>query len=562
MSVTDHAVATDVGGSLPVQRVAARSWLAQLAMLGVVLFGSFHLLSPGVYTIDENAYRAQVAQLVDQETWAVPIVPGPTGVPTLYAPLALSDVQTDVWFPYARHAAYPASLAAVDPLAEGSGGLLLSALSLLAVALIAGAATDRLPNVDGRLGFWLAASASPFLVHAHIGWAHLPAAAAFGAAVAIVHNADRWSISGAVGVAVGVGVAVLLRTEGLLASAALFGAIAVAPRRASERVRWLGTVGASAAVAFGIDRLLFRWATGSVSFAPTGVAESTDNIFVHRLQATVALFLDVGGATPQHVARLLAALLLVAAAILVRRRRDVGMVVVLSLLGLALGLYGTLNGDSYPGLFAAWPVLAPAIVLVGRPSIHRFPLTVIGGTWGALVLVSPPDGGGLGWGGRLGVITLVASVPIVATAVNSSRSRQSVAQGAGIVMAVALLLSVAVSAVGLRTIDSARETSLAVEAQVTAALEPLVGTEEVLISTDRRLGRIAPDVAIRLPLQSMADDSELAEFLAAADAASISRVVHVDLFDNDHPIIPPGWQASEATFEETVRLIVIERMPS
>jgi len=562
MSVLDRDVSVSVETASPRERVQARSWLVHVVVLGLLLLVSSQLLGPGTYTYDESAYRAQTTQLVDEGTWAVPIVPGPSGITTLYAPLALSDVQPDGWFPYARHAAYPTALAVIDPLAPGQGGLLLSALSLIVVALVSGLATDRLPAVDGRLGFWLAASASPFLIHAHIGWAHLPATAAFAAAVAIIHHADRWSVVNAVAVAGCIFGVILLRTEGLVASAALFGAVALVQRSRPDWLRWLGTIGLSTCAAFALDRILFEWATGSVSFAPTGTAGVVEGVVTQRLQAATALFLDVGGQTPQHVARLLAALLLLTAAVLVRRRMELGLVVIISVLGLGLGLYGSAIGDPYAGLFAAWPVLLPALVLCRPAAAHRFPLAVLGLTWAGLVLVSPPDGGGLGWAGRLALITLAVAVPTVAQAVNTLRSRESMATGAGIVMGAALLLSLVVSVVGLAKIDSSRETATVIEEQVRSALAPLVGSNDVLISTDRRLGRSAPDVAVLLPLQSMSDDSELAEFLEMVDAASITRVVHIDFFDNDEPVIPTGWQANEATLDQSIRTIVIERMPS
>lgn len=556
MFAIEHAPA-GVDRMPEVRGVRARQWLASVLVLSLLLLALARWLGPGIYTIDENAYRTQVAQLVDEGTWAVPLIAAPGSMPTVEAPLALSHISGEVFFPYARHAAYPAVLAALDPVAPTDSALLLSGASLVLLALVAGIVTDRLPSVDGRIGFWVVASASPFLVHSQIGWAHLPAAAAFAVSFATLQRSDRWSPSRGLVVGAAIAVAVLFRTEALVACAGLFAVAALPGRSLSERSRWLATIGGSAAVAFVGDRLLFRWATGDVGLTPTGLAESPDGVVVQRLQAAVATFLDVGGVSPQHVARLLAAILVLLAAVLIRRRADLGMATALSALSIALGLYGALNGDSYPGLLAAWPLLGPAIVFTGAEPAHRRSLLLLVVTWVALVGVSPPDGGGLGWGGRLGLIVLAVAVPMVAESLVVAR--ESDERAVQVVVGAAALLTVIVSVAGLRTLHVARETSVAVEAQVTAALEPLVGGDQVLVSTDRRLGRIAPGVALRLPLQSLPDDGELDEFLALAEAAGVDRVIHLDLFDNDDPAIPYQWRASEPRFDETVRTIVIER---
>ena len=548
------------------QRVTVGQWMVHTALLLALLFATARFVGPGIFTIDENAYQAQVDQLVDNDQWGIPYVAGQDGVENRFAPLALSDVREDAWFPYAKHAAYPATIAAVTPLLPGRAAIGWSMASLVGLALVAGVAAERagprsgVARPDGRLVFWLMASASPFLVHAHIGWAHLPATLGVFVAVAAIARTERWSVLSAVLSGLGLGGAILLRTEALLAAGGIVVAVSFLPRPRMERARWLATLAVVTISAFVVDRLLFRWATGSVTLAPTGNGDGADGLVFERLQASIALFLDVGGQSPQHIARLLCAVLLLVAAVMVRRGRDLGLVVVLAVLAASLGLFGALNGDAYPGLLAAWPLLAPSLVFVGTAARHRFAMTAVVSTWVLLVLTIPSDGGGLGWGGRLGLVTLAAAVPVVADVLSGTLAAVRHDVGRSVVLVSALLASVAVSVAGLGTLSVAHETSLVVEDEVSAVLDTFVGTDELLISTDRRLGRVAPDSAVRLPLQSLPDDGDLPEFLAAlADVTSVERIIHLDLFDHDLPRIPEGWRAGEPALEGSVRLIEITR---
>jgi hypothetical protein len=479
------------------------------------------------------------------------------GMPVRFAPLALSEVTGVGWYPYARHPAYPILLAAADPVAPERGGLLVAALSLVVLALATGQAAQRVHGLDGRVGFWVVATASPFLIHSQIGWAHLPAAAAVAVAFALTYGREKWSPLRGLGVAAALGVAVLLRTEGVVVGLGLFGAVALVGRSVSERLKWSATIGGAVAVTFAVDRLAYRWITGDLAIAPTGGSRTADSFPVQRMQAGIALFLDVGGASPQNVARLLAALLLIAAAIMARGARDVGFVVTLSALALVIGGYGALNSDPYPGLLAAWPMMAPALILVGDRSEHRLPIVAIVIAWIGLLAISPADGGGLGWGGRLGLVVLVLAAPMVAQALISAREG-----GALAVMAVGVVLTLAVSFAGLRTVQTARATSLVVGSEVSQALASLAESPDLLISTDRRLGRVAPDAAMALPLQSMSDDTPLAAFLDEAGSLDIDRVVHIDLFDHDLPTVPAGWEATEPSVDGVVRTIILERTGS
>lgn len=541
--------------------ISGRVWLAHSVSLLALLIGLSWSLGPGLFTIDENAYQTQADQLTDVGHWAIPLIPSQAGVDVSYAPLALSQVQGDVWYPYARHAAYPAAIAVADTVVPANGAAVLSIVSLVVLALAGGLAVDRCrrtgpSRVDARLVFWLTASVSPFLVHSQIGWAHLPAAAAFVCAFGVIQTAPHWSASRAVAVFVGIAISVLLRTEALLASLALIVSVAVHPFPHSDRFRWMSTTAGAAGAAFVLDRVFFRLVTGSVSLAPTGIAAAPGSVVTQRMQATIAFFLDVGGQSPQHIARLLAAILLIAAAIVVRRGGDAGMVTVLSALALGAGVFGALNGDSYGGLLAAWPALVPAMVFVGAVPRHRLAVSTLGVTWLLLVLSMPPDGGGLGWGGRLGVVALGLAVPLVADAVFTAR----VGRGQAVVMATAVALSLVVTISGARKLEVSHDTSLVVETEVSAALAPFIDTDEMLISTDRRLGRIAPEMAMLVPLQSLPDDGPLADVLASAAAVGVDRVVHLDLFDNDLPSIPEGWIASDPDLDGLVRTITIERV--
>jgi len=544
-----------------VPAISGRVWLAHSVSLLALLVGLAWSLGPGLFTIDEHAYQTQADQLTDAGAWAVPLIPGPPGVDVSYAPLALSQVQGDVWYPYARHAAYPAAIAVADSVVPSNGAAALSIASLVVLALAGGLAADRYRrtgpgHVDARFVFWLTASVSPFLVHSQIGWAHLPAAAAFVCAFGVIQTAQRWSASRALAVFVGIAISVLLRTEALLASLALIVSVAVHPFPRSDRFRWMSTIGGAAVAAFALDRIFFRLATGSVSLAPTGTSAAPGNMVTQRMQAAIAFFLDVGGQSPQHVARLVAVILLVAAAVVVRRGGDAGIIIVLSALALGTGVFGAFAGDAYGGLLAAWPALVPAVIFVGSNHRHRLAVATLGVTWLLLVLSIPPDGGGLGWGGRLGVVVLGLAVPLVADAVFAARE----GRGQGVVMATALALSLVVTMAGVRKLEVSHDTSLVAETEVSAALAPFIGTQEMLISTDRRLGRMAPEMAVQVPLRSLPDDGPLADVLVSAATAGVDRVIHLDLFDNDLPSIPEGWSASDPRLDGLVRTITIERV--
>ncbi len=84
------------------------------------------------------------------------------------------------------------------------------------------------------------------------------------------------------------------------------------------------------------------------------------------------------------------------------------MIIVVSSLALGAGCSAPSSAMPTRVSSAAWPAVIPAMILVGSARGHRLALSTLGVTWLLLVLSIPPDGGGLGWGGRLGVVVLGA----------------------------------------------------------------------------------------------------------------------------------------------------------
>ncbi len=281
------------------------------------------VLGPGLFTIDENAYQTQADQLTESGRWAIPLVRARPGSTWPIAPLALSQVQGEVWYPYARHAAYPAAIAAVDTVVPTQRCRKVAvdrrrwsfSLSPVVSPPSGGRRTGSFTSMPESSSGSLPRPV-PFLVHSQIGWAHLPAAAAFVSAFGLIQTATRWSAFERPGVVVGICDLDSASHRGTAGNACARHLDPDSPvlraRIASDGCQRSGGAGL---VAFALDRVFFRWATGSVSLAPTGVTAASGRHGDERLQAAIALFLDVGGQSPQHVARLLAVVLLIAAAV-------------------------------------------------------------------------------------------------------------------------------------------------------------------------------------------------------------------------------------------------------
>ncbi len=534
--------AADSGPATPASSGAA-TWLLHCLFLLLALAAVRVVVGPGIFTIDENAYRWQAQKLEATGEWISNYPTDELLDQQTYAPLVLGPKLDTGWIAYSRHPVYVRMLVGSRALSDQDGPVAVSIVSVVIIALALARVSSRFGDVDWRFVLWGVGLASPFLIHSQIVWAHAPAAAAFAVAAAVFFNRGPPPVHELVAGVFCIVLLMTLRTEGVLAGLALgVGALFMQVPRL-RRAATFSAIGVAAFAGVVLDRfLMLSVLAGSV---PTTTPNTGSTSFVReRAEAVVSLLLEPGGESVQGLARLVSALLFVAAVVWAYKRQDASMTAVLSVFAGITGVIGSLIVSAYSGLLPAVPLLV--VGLVGAAHEPRFrPFVVAAGVIVVGVFgTSYTDGGGLGWGGRYMLLALVLVVPVVAAGLKKLPGRP----GGAVLLVAALVVTLSIQVAGVRVLRRNHVNSEIVAAQATEVLSTFEGTDRLLVATDIRVGRLVPDAVQRVPLLSIGAGEQLPDALRLAAEAGVSDVTLVAIEGNPELPIPDGWElvASES----------------
>ncbi|MCU1369118.1 MAG: hypothetical protein JWO77_312 [Ilumatobacteraceae bacterium] len=393
--------------------------VVHLLVLVAVLVGVAAATSqPDSFTTDEGSYEIQLRAL-EQGSWAWDSGTEQLDPAGTHHPVAYATQTADGWVPLAKHPLWPwAAAQAAKAVGTTHAYDVLGSVAVLIAALAAWMlAAVRDPRLSRR-AFWIAGLA-PVTVTATFGWAHAAAAAAAGVAVLgavlLVQRGARspWGTAAAGAlVAGGVGVGILVRTEGLLLALALAVALVVGGRRADRSWAWsagsAAAVVAWSAVVLKAEDLWVQSIIGSGSTtltARSGGGVRTSGFIDARLQGAVRSLFDVEG----RVLAVVVVLAIVGAAVTAglaargdRRwlpRWHVAMVVLVMAFVLRTV---SLVDEPVRGIVIAWPILLVGLAAAGSWLWRRLALeTVVAVLYlGAILATQYPDGGAVQWGGR------------------------------------------------------------------------------------------------------------------------------------------------------------------
>lgn len=394
--------------------------------LAVVLVIGLLVVHPGnLQQADEGAAVAQAARLAAGDGWGFEH-PFPTVDPEGRAfsfELSSRIAGTDRHVVFEKHAVYPVLLAVAYDLGGVPGTLAVSMLGTLVAAVGAALVARRLdPSLD-RVTLWSVGVGSPLLFDGYQAIAHTLGAAGVAIAVASVLARDRSLVVRAVGAAVSVAGAVLMRNEAVLLAGALGVGVAVRSWRAH---RWVDALlvpvvwGAGATAAL-VDRVLSARLIGSTEVTafrtPVGGSFFADRVDAFR--RSVLAVADTDGLASSVGWGAVGCLAV--GAILLRNPPHRGATLVLAGGVLVVARAVIAPHETVPGLLAAFPVLVLGTGLVDRarlrdPEVACLATTAVGFAL-AVAATQYANAGGGGWGGRYFAIGLPVFAPLAWDAV-------------------------------------------------------------------------------------------------------------------------------------------------
>ncbi|MEM7341938.1 MAG: hypothetical protein AAF467_25060 [Actinomycetota bacterium] len=563
---------------------ALRSWTTQIGALSAVLGVLMAWVGPGLFSIDEAAYRYQGA-LRQAGLWGLPYPTDPLTTQRLGAPLANSLLTDSQWFPYASHPLVPELVRATMALHPTYGPLALSAIGTVMAAVGIERLTRwaRGSDHDGStpfVAFWVTGLASPLLIQGLIAWAHAPAvgAAALGASLVVAPPGGPGAPCGAgaevarhlrsTGIGLGLlALTPLFRTEAVLFAAAL--GVGLAWLEWREGRRWWPRASAVAA-ATGAGLMLDTWWRARVVGQTSAAAETGLTMdAVERLSIVSDLILAPGSG-PLASLRAVAAIVLVAAAIWLRRRPEEATIAhVLVGSACACALIGSWTATAYPGLLVAVPAIVVAAALRSPlPAARREFLLIVTVLAVAAPAVTAPYPPGLDWGGRYVLMALTTALPFVIAGLE----RAARSGAAAIVVGVAIVTALGQVA-GIRTLTASHDASVEISAHLATTLPAITGDPtdvdgvrgaavDVIVTTDVRLGRLVPAVAASVPMISAEPDTP-GEVIATALGPNpeLDRVAVARLFAAPTQDLGPAWRIDRRWATEWLHVVEYVRNP-
>ena len=519
-------------------RGGLRDALAALAVLMVVNFAAG---PAGFWSADEAVSHQQVELLAEGSWTLAPPEPDidPTGQWHSLSPISLGE---GVAAPYVKHPLFPALVRTGDVVAGRIGRHLIPAIgSVLAAFLIAVGADRRRPG-SARLSFWIAAFGTPLLFHGTTLWAHslgIAAAAAASLLTQPLFDSDRFRGRGPAtngnrsalshllaitGFGVVAGLGVLLRSEAAIFFVLLgccLGLFGLLGRR------FLMVLVGVVAIAATLGAFLLDGVLRAAILGPAGdvaLAVPPEPLFDLSVRGALTWTWLVGSRPDLGLGRIVGMILLAVAAMSARGGSRLNLSPALGLIGGALYLPALLTGSTM-AVFPAAPALLVGLLLLDRlDGFTKMVLTLSALHFTAVVATSYANGGGGDWGGRY-LALLLAPLAIVAlpeiwhhgtSTAGAANSRSALNWPALTrpLFAGVVLASVALAAaMSINVVENRRNTgSLAEElaAEIAAEASP----EDLVVSTDGRIGRLLGDTDVDARLLQVPGES-MSELVAA-----------------------------------------------
>jgi hypothetical protein len=543
-----------------------------MVVLAALLLAFVAATDPGrAYSSDEGAAILQARVLDETGSWHYEYPLSWLSDARAAMPFVRGNVGTEGVAPYAKHPLYPALI-----WSTGGGAVGALALSLAGAVAAAGAAAAVARRLSGDrwapiITLWSVGVASPLLIDAGLALAHTLAAASFTLAVAcllrMISGSDRWRWA-IVGGLVGSTVAVLLRTESVLALAAMGLATIVALRSRRALVAG-GTLLVSAGLGYVVDRCLLHSIVGvSLPTPPntvtSGLRGRWDGLYVTWLST------GTGRSQPWAIAAWCCLAALLVGAVLLRRRRirSSTFVAVTVAVGATYVLRLVVSPDeAIPGLLVAAPVLvalAGFVQVSGSSAVWRAIALGSSGGAGFILLTQYSIGGGVEWGGRYFAVLLpIATAVIVVGAVAPARRAVPSLSAQRVLLVVSAVTVFAVGAIGLSVLRSshlrADDLALAID-RAAAQLTPEASSGRPVVVTSNRLlpQLLHPDFDNWVWVA--ASGSDITGIVEELPAHGVREVVLV-VPDSEVPqlLADRGWSIRRADTSAVYDVVLMER---
>lgn len=378
------------------------------------------------FSSDEGAAIIQGRSLASGQGWIVEH-PMPEVDPDgrMY-PLISAERGSKGWAPLAKHPAYSLLLAGASRLAGVAGMVLLSVAGTVAAAGLAAALAARLDPVLSRATLWVVGLASPLFFDGFLIMGHtLGAAFAVGAALCAVRAIVDRRPAMALGVAMFIAGAVLLRSEAVLFAFSLAMVAVVIGGRDRPGLPAVLVAGAAlgaAAAARVLETAWFARIIGEASPALRVPAPIGGGFLQGRLESFVITWLLPGyDASPVPIILLLAMVAGVVAAAMEARRTPSTPARVLAPAAFAgcAAVAVVVVGPAavVPGLLVAFPVLTAGLLVLRRSLFRDVGAALAMGTsavFALAVIATQYSTGGTGeWGGRYFALAIPVVVPVL-----------------------------------------------------------------------------------------------------------------------------------------------------
>jgi hypothetical protein len=550
--------------------------LAVLLVIGVVLVNGRPALG------DEGAVLAQTHQL-EQRSWTTPASwrvahPFPELDPEgRLIPLEHSPIGDGYYLPYAKHPLYPALALPLLRLFGPTSMFLLSSVAVWIAALCAAGIAARLRPRLTLATLWIVGLGSPLLFDSTLVMAHALAAAALGAlGLCLVWHLDRPRVRHVVGAAFAAAALVLLRSEGLLAVAAVSTVLglmslstaprvatndpSVEPARTDRRSAWgqlwwgrwrVDVALAGAAVAIAVTAavaVLLELRVAAQLLGPdedlTMRVPTRGSFLAGRVQVLWVSILRpaLNGSGWGSLVLLVGIAAVLAGAAILRdpQRRQLGLAVLCSGAGMVV-LRQLAPVEVVSGLVPAFPLLVIGLMYLRRADLRdrvvQLCLGVSALTALAILATTYSVGGGVEWGGRFFHLLLPLVVPVVVLGLDRARASlpdEPVRPGLRITprqvaVGAVLVATASLSVLSLRAVHSTRTTAdQVVEAALAAADEarPAAdGGAPVVISDARPFARAAWDSFTDYRMLRVPSDEPLGPVLDGLADAGVGTVV-------------------------------------
>ncbi|MCU1461463.1 MAG: hypothetical protein JWO37_1538 [Acidimicrobiales bacterium] len=458
----------------------------------------------GSFVSDEGASILQARSLARGDGWVVPLPLPKVDPDGRWFPLEPYEIGPKGRAPFGKHPFYAMAMAGAYRLGGVSGVIGLSVLAGVAAAL---SASGLAGVFDRRLAvpaLWVTGLASPLLFDSFLAVGHTIGAAGAGLAVLAAVSARARPTWRVVGVIVGVGAAVVVRSEALLLAAALAVVLVLAAWRARKPLlAVIGVAAATSAVgARAAETLMIRHALGRADASVGVPARGNGRSFVGgRWEGFVTTWLQPT-ARDLKVAALCVVAVAVAAAIAAvmarRRPSDVGALRLLVAIGVGAAAVRVVAAplDPVPGLIMAFPIGWVGILLLRRADLAGLPRRIAAATAAlfavGVLLTQYPEGGSAEWGGRYFALMVPLVVPLaLVSLIRQGASLSRAARGVGAVGLAAVSILFSFLAVGsLRAVhdDYAK---LVGGVERVAASTVSTGQRPVIVTTESFLPRMS-----------------------------------------------------------------------